>query len=121
MVDCSKIDLRRKRLPYCIQRKNHSSFDANLNLLLIRMPALLPHESAAHVFNEIFLDAVQPTGLKYRLQLLGSTTFCGPNGSPRWLPPRSREWPSVVIEVSCSESGLENEAKLGTDVLLFFS
>ena len=106
---------------------NWSSFDANLNLLLIRMPALLPHESAAHVFNEIFLDAVQPTGLEYSLQLLGSTTFCGPNGakqagfsySPRWLPPRSRDWPSVVIEVSCSESGLENEAKLGTDVLFW--
>lgn len=45
------------------------------------MPALLPHESAAHVFNEIFLDAIQPTGLKYSLQLLGSTTFCGPNGA----------------------------------------
>ena len=108
---------------------NWSSFDANLNLLLIRMPALLPHENAAHVFNEIFLEAVQPIR---SLRLLGSTTYCGPNGeggkqaafsyAPRRLPPgRSRHWPSVVIEVSCSESGQENEVKLGTDVLFWLS
>ena len=106
---------------------NWSSFDANLNLLLIRMPALLPHENVAYVFNEIFLEAVQPIR---SLRLLGSTTYCGPNGeggkqaafsyAPRQLPPgRSRHWPSVMIEVSYSESGPENEVKLGTDVLFW--
>lgn len=77
-----------------------STFDPKLNLLLIRMSNLAPHERAAATFNELFLDAVKPTGLKYSLNFLGKTAFCGANGAKRgdfsYAPhaARLREWPA---------------------------
>lgn len=98
-----------------------SSFDANLNLLFVRMPILKPHEVAAQTFNELFLDAVAPTGLKYELDFTGSMTCYGEKGRKQaeysYLPyrvprGRSRGWPSVVLEIAFSENG----SKLMSDV-----
>lgn len=116
---------------------NWSSYDPTLHLLLIRTPALRPHEQAAATLNTLFLDAVAPTGLKYELDFLGRTTFYNGSGgekggakqadysfAPRLhgsLPPegRLREWPSLVIEVSYSNSAEENRAKLESDAVFW--
>ena len=98
-----------------------SSFDANLNLLLVRMPILKTHEVAAYTFNQLFLDAVAPTGLKYELVFTGSMTCYGEKGRKQadcsYLPyrvprGRSRDWPSVALEMAFSENG----SKLMSDV-----
>ena len=43
-----------------------------LKLLLVRMPNSELHELAAHVFEEIFLDAAQEIGMKRSLKKTGS-------------------------------------------------
>ena len=97
------------------------SFDKVNSLLLVRMPKSRQHESAARQFSKIFDKAVEPTGLESALRDLGSATQDGPSGKKEpdcsWLPirlPRGRSdhWPSVVVEVSFSETS----SKLMSDV-----
>ncbi|PLB40005.1 uncharacterized protein BDW47DRAFT_123950 [Aspergillus candidus] len=98
-----------------------SSYDAHMQLLLVRMTKSPAHEIASMTFNAVFLEAVEPTGLKRSLTQFGSTTHFASLGAkepdqawrPRRLPPsRSQDWPSAVIEIAYSET----EAKLGSDV-----
>lgn len=49
-----------------------STFDAKLKLLLVIMPNSEQHGLAAHVLEEIFLDAVQEIGMKRSLKKTGS-------------------------------------------------
>lgn len=101
-----------------------STFDATLKLLLIRIPRSEPHEVAAHLFEEVFLDAVQDVGMKRSLIKTGSVTCISTGGgkqadlsySPLRLPrDRSRDWPSVVLEVAFAESKM-GQVKLMSDV-----
>ncbi|PKY07531.1 hypothetical protein P168DRAFT_316031 [Aspergillus campestris IBT 28561] len=98
-----------------------SSYDAHMQLLLVRVTKSPAHEIASMTFNAVFMEAVEPTGLKRSLIQIGSTTHFASLGAkepdqawrPHRLPPsRSRDWPSAVIEVAYSET----EAKLGSDV-----
>lgn len=98
-----------------------SSFDASQSLLLANMPLSIPHEVAAATFNNLFLDAVEPTGLKYALSDLRSAPFKGEakakqpdNGwAPKRPPPgQSRGWPTLVLEVAFSQP----QSKLNSDV-----
>ncbi|RMJ24623.1 hypothetical protein PHISP_04504 [Aspergillus sp. HF37] len=98
-----------------------SSFDASQALLLVKMPNAPPHEVAAALFNNLFFEAVEPTGLKYALRYLKSATFHGSSGSKEadfsWAPKRtppghSQDWPTVVLEVAYSET----KSKLMSDV-----
>lgn len=97
------------------------AYDASQHLLLVRMIRSVQHEIAAATFNDLFLDAVEPTGLKYALRDLKSSTIRGTAGAkeadfswaPRRCPPgRSRDWPTVVLEVAFAES----KSKLTSDV-----
>ena len=98
-----------------------SSFDASQCLLLASMPNSRPHEAAAAAFGNLFLDAVEPTGLKYALEDLRSAMFEGedkgkqPDNAwgPRRPPPgHDRYWPTVVTEIACSQT----PSKLSSDV-----
>lgn len=98
-----------------------SSFDASQSLLLASMPNSRPHEAAAAAFGNLFLDAVQPTGLKYALSDWRSATVKGENTAKQpdnaWAPRRpppghSRDWPTLVVEIAFSETS----SKLGSDV-----
>jgi hypothetical protein len=98
-----------------------SSFDASQDLLLVKMPNAPPHEVAAATFNNLFLDAIEPTGLKYALRNLKSAAFHGSSGSKEagfsWAPKRtppghSRDWPTVILEVAYSET----KSKLMSDI-----
>lgn len=100
--------------------ENWTSFDSSHNLLLIRIP-LSPHEVAADTFKKLLLFALQPMGLENALQRLSRTDTEGPSGrkqadgswAPRRVPiGRSRNWPSVVLEVALSEA----QSKLSSDV-----
>lgn len=97
------------------------SYDAHLQLLLVRMTNLPAHETASLTFHNIFLEAVEPTGLKRSLKQIGSTTHFTSLGAKEpdqaWRPHRlpfnrSRDWPSVVVEVAYSET----ESKLDSSV-----
>lgn len=79
------------------------------------------HETASMTFYNIFMEAVEPTGLKRSLKEIGSATHFASLGAkepdqawrPQRLPSnRSRDWPSVVMEIAYSET----ESKLGSDV-----
>lgn len=79
------------------------------------------HETASMTFHSIFMEAVEPTGLKRSLKEIGSATHFASLGAkepdqawrPQRLPSnRSRDWPSVVMEIAYSET----ESKLGCDV-----
>ena len=98
-----------------------SSFDASQSLLLASMPNSWPHEAAAAAFGNLFLDAVEPTGLKYALLDLRSAPFKRENKAkqpdnawtPRRPPPgQSQDWPTLVVEIAFSET----PSKLGSDV-----
>ena len=97
------------------------SYDAHLQLLLVKMTKSPAHETASIIFHNIFLDAVEPNGLKRSLKdILGATHFASLGAKepdqawrPHRLPfNRSRDWPSVVLEVAYSET----ESKLGSSV-----
>lgn len=99
------------------------SYDAHLQLLLVRMTKSPAHETASIIFHNIFLEAVEPTGLKRSLKdILGATHFASLGAKepdqawrPHRLPlNRSRDWPSVVLKVAYSEN--ETESKLGSSV-----
>ena len=105
--------------------KNWSTFDSKLKLLLARMPVSEPHEQAAQVFEEVFLEAVEKIGMKRSLSKTGSKTCKDTGGGkqadlsylPRRLPRgRSRRWPSMVLELAFSEK----EPKLMSDIRLWF-
>lgn len=76
------------------------------------------HETASIIFHNIFLEAVEPTGLLKDIR--GATHFASLGAKepdqawrPHRLPlNRSRDWPSVVLEVAYSET----ESKLGSSV-----
>ncbi|KAL4786807.1 hypothetical protein BJX76DRAFT_346007 [Aspergillus varians] len=98
-----------------------SSYDSELELLLVRMTKSGPHETAAEALNEEILAAISTMGLKGTLFKLGSRTQVAPMGKKEpdksWLPKRlprgrSSEWPSVVLEVAFSET----PKKLQSDV-----
>ena len=98
-----------------------SSFDASQGLLLASTPNSRSHEAAAAAFGNLFLDAVEPTGLKYALEDLRSAMFEGedkgkqPDNAwgPRRPPPgHDRYWPTVVTEIAYSET----PSKLNSDV-----
>lgn len=97
------------------------SYDAHLQLLLVRMTKSPAHETASVTFHDIFLEAVEPTGLKRSLREIGSAThfasLSAKEPDQAWRPHRlplnrSRDWPSVVVEVAYSET----ESKLGSSV-----
>ncbi|KAL4816628.1 hypothetical protein BDW67DRAFT_184456 [Aspergillus spinulosporus] len=98
-----------------------SSYDPELELLLIRMVKSAAHESATETFNFLLLEAIGSVGMSYALRLSGSATHTATIGSkepdkawkPKHLPRgRSQDWPSAVLEVAFSET----KAKLQTDV-----
>lgn len=97
------------------------SYDAHLQLLLVRMTKSPAHGTASMTFHNIFLEAVEPTGLKRSLKEIGSAThfasLSAKEPDQAWRPHRlpfnrSRDWPSVVVEVAYSET----ESKLGSSV-----
>lgn len=98
-----------------------SSYDAHLQLLLVRTTKSPALETASLTFHKIFLEALEPTGLKRSLKEIGSTTHFAALGAKEpdqsWrshqLPPGcSQDWPSVVLEVAYSEP----KSKLASDV-----
>lgn len=98
-----------------------NSYDAHLQWLLVRMTKSPAHETASMTFHSIFMEAVEPIGLKRSLKGIGSTTHFASLGAKEpdqaWRPQRlpsnhSRDWPSVVMEIAYSEI----ESKLGSDV-----
>ncbi|KXG47121.1 uncharacterized protein PGRI_038670 [Penicillium griseofulvum] len=98
-----------------------SSYDAQLDRVLLRMTKLEAHEVASENFQLLLFDAITPTGMKRSLKSTGSTTNYASIGCKEadkaWEPfrrPRgqSRDWPSAVLEVAFSES----RAKLQSDI-----
>ncbi|KAL4918743.1 hypothetical protein BDW62DRAFT_180926 [Aspergillus aurantiobrunneus] len=90
-----------------------AAYDQELEVLLIRMTKHPAHESASRTFNTILMDAIDPMGLKYSLAQIGGATHFGAGGGKEadeaWRPKhvfrdRSPTWPSVVLEVSYSET-----------------
>ncbi|KAI9369036.1 hypothetical protein BJX61DRAFT_549891 [Aspergillus egyptiacus] len=101
--------------------RNWSSYDPNLQLLLFRMPPSPAHEIASANFHTLIMTAITPMRLELALQALGSPGHYAPLGCKRpdqgWRPARpargrTHRWPSMVLEVACSET----KAKLATDV-----
>ncbi len=97
------------------------SYDAALELLLVKMPESTTHSTASSTFNRILLKALEPLGMDLALACIGSGCHFGDMGGkepdqawrPIRLPPgRSRAWPVVVLEVALSET----QAKLRSDV-----
>ncbi|KAL4786393.1 hypothetical protein BJX76DRAFT_346239 [Aspergillus varians] len=90
------------------------SYDATLDLLLVRMCKSPAHEFAAGVFDTILFEAIEPTGMtRHHLDPFNGTTCYSAEGRKEadraWLPVRvprgrSRYWPSAVLEVAYSET-----------------
>ncbi|KAL4735574.1 hypothetical protein BDV11DRAFT_195655 [Aspergillus similis] len=98
-----------------------SSYDPELEFLLVRMVKYAAHESAAERFNFLLLEATGPVGMSRALHLFGSATHTATMGSKEpdkaWKPknlPRGRslDWPSAVLEIAYSAT----KVKLQTDV-----
>lgn len=98
-----------------------SSYDPHLGLLLIRTTKSLAHETASQSFYMILLESIESKELQRSIRNIGSATHFSSLGakepdlawSPYQLPRgRSRDWPSVVLEIAYSET----ELKLGSDV-----
>lgn len=98
-----------------------TSYDAHFQLLLVKMTKSLAHQTASMAFDHILLEAIESTGMKRSLKTIGGATHFAALGAkepdqawrPHRLPQeRKRDWPSVVLEVACSES----QQKLGSDV-----
>ncbi|KAL4782809.1 hypothetical protein BJX76DRAFT_368903 [Aspergillus varians] len=97
------------------------SYDAELELLLLRMIKSAAHEAAAEAFQTMLIEAIAPTGMSHSLQALGGATRFAIIGNKEpdksWVPfriprGRSNNWPSVVLEVAYSET----TAKLQSDI-----
>ncbi|KAL4757593.1 uncharacterized protein BDW70DRAFT_153250 [Aspergillus foveolatus] len=98
-----------------------SSYDAELELLLVRIVKSAAHESAAETFNFLLLEAIGPVGMAHALRLSGGATHITTIGSKEpdkaWktkhLPRktgRSQDWPSAVLEVAFSETKAKLQA-----------
>lgn len=95
-----------------------SSYNNQLELLLLRMAVSTPHEAAVHEFGSLLRDATARHGLK--LRAYGGDHPAGNQGKvpdEAWRPlrlPKSRtlQWPTVVLEVSFSET----RTKLMSDI-----
>ncbi|KAL2866211.1 uncharacterized protein BJX67DRAFT_382025 [Aspergillus lucknowensis] len=90
-----------------------TSFDPELKLLLIRLVKSTPHEAAAGTFQIVLQEAIVTVGMKRSLQYIGTAAHFAsikakePDKAwrPRRLPRhRSKNWPSVVLEVAYSET-----------------
>ena len=97
------------------------SYDAALELLLVKMPESTTHSIAAMTFHDMLIEALEPIGMRRTRLSIGSGQHHGEMGNkaadeawrPIRLPPgRSRAWPAVVLEVALSEK----QAKLRSDV-----
>ncbi|KAL4746060.1 hypothetical protein BDW72DRAFT_207682 [Aspergillus terricola var. indicus] len=98
-----------------------SSYDPELELLLVRKVRSTAHELAAETFGSLLLEDIGTVGMSRTLELFGSATHTATIGSKEpdkaWKPihlprGRSQHWPRAVLEVVDSET----KAKLLTDV-----
>jgi hypothetical protein len=91
-----------------------NSYDSSQHLLLVKLTLSRPPEIAQRVFERLLLESLEPMGLKRCLQTYESATCIANNGPdkqpdaqflPKRLPqPRTKEWPTVVVESGFSES-----------------
>ncbi|KAI9368036.1 hypothetical protein BJX61DRAFT_248967 [Aspergillus egyptiacus] len=97
------------------------SYDAELELLLFKMPESTVHAVAGMTFHNVLLRAVMQMQMDRALQPLGSGIHYGPMGAkqpdmawrPQRQPPgRAKIWPSVVLDVVFSDT----RRKLQTDL-----
>ncbi|OJJ55923.1 hypothetical protein ASPSYDRAFT_70795 [Aspergillus sydowii CBS 593.65] len=98
------------------------SYDATLELLLIRVGKSAIHEYAAGAFDTILFEAIEPTALGRRQFCSFDSTQCraaegAKEADKAWIPfrmprGRNRDWPSAVLEVAFSET----QSKLQSDV-----
>lgn len=98
-----------------------SSYDAQLDRVLLRMVKSKVHEVASETFHDVLHDVIKSMGMGRALHSTGSAThhaaMGGKEADKAWQPirlplGRSRDWPSVVLEVAFSESA----AKLQSDI-----
>ncbi|KAL3431298.1 hypothetical protein BDV09DRAFT_188498 [Aspergillus tetrazonus] len=88
---------------------NVSSYNKQLEILLLRMDVSKPHEAAVHGFG-LLLNAVSRHRVKLRVYGgYHSATDWGKIPDEAWRPlqlpkDRSLDWPSIVLEVSFSET-----------------
>ncbi|KAL2838453.1 hypothetical protein BJY01DRAFT_219964 [Aspergillus pseudoustus] len=101
--------------PFC----RWTAYDPQVEKLLVRIMAGVPHETASRVFDHMVLQAADATGVT--LQPLGSGRHSGSMGNKEadeaWRPERlpvgrNRHWPSGVLEVGYSESYPKLQADL---------
>ncbi|KGO70592.1 hypothetical protein PITC_051860 [Penicillium italicum] len=91
-----------------------NSYDSSQHLVLVKLTASRPHHVAAQSFHLLFHNCLRPMGLQYSIRSFGSATCTAENGSskqpdcqflPKELPrDRTKQWPSVVVEIGFSES-----------------
>ncbi|CAG8888652.1 unnamed protein product [Penicillium egyptiacum] len=90
-----------------------SSYDAQLDRVLLRVTKSKAHEVASEIFQVLLYDAIKPMGMDRSLDPTGSATHHAAIGAKEadkaWQPfrlprGRSKDWPSVVLEVAFSES-----------------
>ncbi|KAJ5835618.1 hypothetical protein N7447_001644 [Penicillium robsamsonii] len=90
-----------------------SSYDAQLDRVLLRMIKSKAHEVASEIFQVLLYDAIKPIRMDRSLNPTGSAihhTIIGAKEADKaWQPfrlprGRSKDWPSVVLEVTFSES-----------------
>ncbi|KAL2849943.1 hypothetical protein BJY01DRAFT_245739 [Aspergillus pseudoustus] len=98
-----------------------TSFDPELQRLLVRMGTSSAHENAAEEFSDALTTALARIGMRREIQRIGTAMHEAPTGRkqadkafrPTRLPRgRFRDWPTVVVEVAYSES----ISKLQSDV-----
>ncbi|KAL4793095.1 hypothetical protein BDV19DRAFT_400142 [Aspergillus venezuelensis] len=95
-----------------------SSYDKELQTLILRMAPSQPHDAAVQEFGELLRDAITPHGSKLRAYGGAHQMANGCKVPDQvWRPlrlPRGRElnWPSVALEVSFSETS----SKLMSDI-----
>ncbi|KAJ5795294.1 hypothetical protein N7457_001893 [Penicillium paradoxum] len=92
-----------------------SSYDAQLDCVLLRVTKSEAHEVASEIFSVLLYDAVKPMGMDRSLRPTGSATHYAAIGAKEadkaWKPLRlprgqSGDWPSVVLEVAFSEMAI---------------
>ncbi|KAJ9192424.1 hypothetical protein DTO164E3_8356 [Paecilomyces variotii] len=99
--------------PDKIIRKSWNSYDKTNQLLLTKMPISSEHGAAASGFEARMTLALAHMGLESKVTGSGSAGHRGYDGGKQpdcqWRPTRpppgrSKEWPTVVVEVAVSES-----------------
>ncbi|KAJ5529140.1 hypothetical protein N7527_002533 [Penicillium freii] len=97
------------------------SYDAQSDRVLLRITKSKPHEVASGIFHTLLHDAIKPMGMDRSLCPTGGATHYAAIGAKEadqaWQPlrlprGRSKDWPSVVLEVAFSES----REKLQSDI-----